>query len=173
MSAATREIPLTQGYVALIDEDDYADASRFTWSAVKRDDGRCYAQRNIRTPDGRRTTERLHQYLLPGVERVDHKNGDGLDNRRANLRPATNAENGQNRRGLDARNTSGYRGVSWDRRAAKWQARIALNGRRSHLGYFTDPVEAARAFDEAAVRLFGEFAGALNLPDERAQRDVA
>jgi hypothetical protein len=88
---------------------------------------------------------------------VDHWNGDTLDNRRRNLRFATNAENQHNQRRLRVDNTSGYKGVSLYRNG-KWCAQIYVDTKRINLGYFVQVEDAARAYDEAAVRYFGEFA---------------
>jgi hypothetical protein len=151
------EIPLTQGKVALVDDED-AHLAEFKWHAcrIKRN---WYAYRNVRLPSGRGTTQKMHRVILdPGHGRqVDHVNGDGLDNRRANLRPATNAENTRCGR-MRSSNTSGYRGVVWAKWAGRWRAQITVDGRLISLGYFADPVDAARAYDAAAVKHFGAFA---------------
>lgn len=95
---------------------------------------------------------------LPGPgELVDHINRDPLDNRLCNLRSATKSTNGMNR-GLNQNNTSGYKGVSWKKRRSKWTARVRVGRREVSCGYFIDPVDAAIAYDIAALRLHGEFA---------------
>jgi HNH endonuclease/AP2 domain len=94
---------------------------------------------------GRAKKFRLHRVVLelkPGDPEVDHINGNRLDNRRSNLRVASHSENEQNRHGLSANNTSGYRGVTWNKRARKWSARAKLNGHSHFLGYFDTPEEA-------------------------------
>jgi hypothetical protein len=96
--------------------------------------------------NGRCATERLHNFLL-NVRGVDHINGDGLDNRRENLRRATAAENGQNRR-PNRSNTSGIRGVSFVKKTGRWHARLHINGRDRHLGYFEKRDDA-----DTAVRM--------------------
>jgi HNH endonuclease/AP2 domain len=157
----TVEIPLTRGYVALVDDDDApAVLAAGKWYA-KTDRRSTYARRTTRREDGTRTVLSLHTFLT-GWSYVDHRNGDGLDNRRQNLRPATNEENGRNRR-LHRNNRSGFRGVAWVR--GRWQARISHEGRMRYLGRYPDPVSAARAYDEAARELRGEFAR-LNFPQE-------
>ena len=113
-----------------------------------------------------------HRYLLhrlawlyvtgewPEAE-MDHQNGDRADNRFCNLRPATNSENGRNRGGAK-RNTSGFKGVSWDARLRKWKAKIVVNGHQIYLGLFDNPIHAWIAYREAALKYHGEFApGAL------------
>jgi len=158
-----REIPLTQGKVVLVDEEDFAWLAQFKWYASKRKHT-WYAMRNIRKPDGRRTATTMHAVMMnvgPGLE-VDHENGDGLDNRRSNLRVATKDQNQQNVR-CKSNNTSGFKGISWDRNARKWGARLEVSKRRIYLGLFEDAEDAARAYDAAALEHHGEFAR-LNFP---------
>jgi len=165
----TREIPLTKGYVAVVDAADYEDLSRLKWYA----DVKYLPNGSVRTVyaarrAGRRT-ERMHGRLFPGVEQVDHRDGDGLNNTRANLRAANHALNGRNQR-LRSDNTSGYKGVSWDKENCAWVAQIGVGARLDgcrvqFLGRFPTAKEAARAYDRAATERFGEFA-ALNFPGE-------
>lgn len=156
-----REIPLTRGLVALIDDDDYESVMRLApWCSVQAKPGHVYAKRCLRRrPNGSRPALGMHTYLT-GWRIVDHINGDGLDNRMANLREATMAQNNANRR-LSSRNTSGFKGVC--RYGRQWRASIVHAGRKHHLGTFRDPLPAAHAYDAAAVDLFGEFAW-LNFP---------
>ena len=100
---------------------------------------------------------RLHKYLLGYDGFIDHQNGDRSDNRRSNLRICTNAENVRNQR-LSVRNTSGYKGVCFDKRREKFEASITVNFKKKFLGYYDSPVEAAHAYDRAAFLLHGEFA---------------
>jgi hypothetical protein len=160
----TVEIPISRGLVALVDEVDAAAViAAGPWHACPR--GRTiYVQRAFRRPDGRNTTQQLHTFLT-GWSFVDHVNGDGLDNQRSNLRPATHAQNSANAR-LQARSTSGFKGVHRGPiRGKAWRAQIHAAGKKHHLGTFDDPEEAARAYDAAAVELFGEFAR-TNFPPE-------
>lgn len=155
-----KTILLTQGKVALVDDADYAATSQFKWHAQK--SGRCwYAKRNVLRPDGKQTTQYLHQFLIPGVPEIDHEDGNGLNNQRYNLRPCSHKENVrafQNKRG----DTSSFRGVSWNKARRKWQASI-YPGRTIYLGLFISEIEAARARDTAALKHFGEIAQ-LNFP---------
>lgn len=112
----------------------------------------------------------LITHLLLGVGNesvVDHINGNPFDNRRSNLRIATNVQNHWNYR-LSKRNTTGYKGIYKDRRKEKYHARICENGRRHYLGVYDSIEDAAKAYDEAARRYFGEFA-TLNFPDFQEQ----
>lgn len=155
----TKEIPLTQGFVALVDDADYDRViAAGKWSAFVRKHT-TYGKRKIRV-GGQRQGVLMHTYIT-GWPLVDHIDGNGLDNRRANLRPATSSENSQNRR-MRSDNTSGLKGVSLIR--GRWRARIYLDGAQCHLGYFPTPEEAALAYDAAAIKHFGEFAR-LNFPE--------
>ncbi len=148
---ATREIPLTQGKIAIVDSSDYERLAQFRWFAERRKNT-YYASRNYVRSDGKRRVLRMHCAIL-GEPLVDHRNGDGLDNRRSNLRPASRQENGANAV-RSSRNASGFKGVSWHKQTGKWRAYI---GNKS-LGLYDDPCEAARAYDAAAKKQFGEFA---------------
>ncbi|HEY8663131.1 MAG TPA: AP2 domain-containing protein [Propionibacteriaceae bacterium] len=158
----TREIPLSRGLVALIDDADYDTVvSVGKWSA-KESRGRFYGRRRIPTPRGEKQRSILMHTFITGWGFVDHINGDGLDNRRENLRPATVATNLMNR-GVQSNNTSGFKGVT--RRDSKWRAQISTKDNYFHLGIFATPEDAARAYDAAAAELFGEFAWP-NFPKE-------
>lgn len=160
----TKEIQLTQGKVALVDDDVYEWASKFKWHA-RRDESRFYVQRKIKNFLGEwAVTLHLHREIMdaPVDMTVDHINGDGLDCRRENMRLATNTENGCNRR-PNANNTSGYKGVTLHKQMGRWRARIMVNQKPIHLGFFNDLVEAAQAYDNAAIEYHGEFAR-LNFP---------
>jgi hypothetical protein len=102
---------------------------------------------------------KLHNVLMspPAGMVVDHKNGNGLDNRRENLRVCTRAQNGMNRR-RGKNNTSGYKGVHWCASKQRWLARISVNGKQRSLGQYTDPQQAYAAYCAAALELHGEFA---------------
>lgn len=161
----TREVQLTQRMVALVDDADFEtvmDAGR--WHAHRA--GRLFYARRNTWQDGRSITVRLHTFLT-GWPLVDHINGDGLDNRRSNLRAATAQENARNR-GRRTTSVSGYKGVSWHKASARWQASIGVGDRRwKHLGYFSDSADAARAYDAAAINIFGPYARP-NFPQETA-----
>lgn len=159
----TREIPLTQNRVALVDAVDYDLVMGVgKWYADVHRGGRLiYAAHNVYRGPVRIGTERLHTFLT-GWPLVDHINGNGLDNRRANLRPATRSRNQQNR-SLPSNNRSGFKGVSYARARSRWAAYIRVNGRAINLGRYLTAEEAARAYDAAARELHGEFAR-LNFP---------
>jgi hypothetical protein len=157
-----REIPLSQGLVALVDDEDYETVSTHKWQVDKTRGGMpYYARRSFRRDDGSRTSTSIHRFLT-GWDRVDHVNGNGLDCRRSNMRPATNAENQRNRH-QQANNSSGYIGVAWDRTRQKWMAYVGHEGKFRSAGRFSDPEAAAIARDRLACELHGEFAR-LNFP---------
>lgn len=149
--APPKTIPLTQGKAVLVDEVDFERVSAHKWWP----DGKGYARGRV---DGVQLL--MHRFILSAQksEQVDHVNGDGLDNRRSNLRICSARENSRNRKLLSRANRTGYKGVSWDRKLEKYEAQIKLNNRSIHLGYYADPTDAARAYDVAARQLFGEFA---------------
>lgn len=157
----TVRIPLTRGMYALVDDDDTGSVSQFRWHAAKGGRGGWYARRGVRRGD-KWVTESMHRFLT-GWPYVDHRNGDGLDNRRDNLRPATDVQNNRNQ--TKTQGKSRYKGVSWIRRSKSrpWHAKIRVDYKSQHLGYFATEEEAGRAYDAAARRLFGEFA-AVNFP---------
>lgn len=157
-STDVREVPLTRGYTAIIDATDWPLVSGHSWHAeVSHKRVTVYAGATIRN---RRVS--MHRLLMGEPEglQVDHRDGDGLNNRRSNLRVATRTQNQRNK--IGKRGTSSrFKGVGWHKDAGKWAAFIE----KRHLGLFTDEEAAARAYDEAARAIFGDFAR-LNFPHE-------
>lgn len=155
----TIEIPLTRGYVALIDDEDYRLVQPYSWYPAH-DGNRIYAVGKVPgIGRNKRASVLMHRLITdakPNVP-VDHINQAGLDNRRSNLRSCTDTENQRNR-GRQCNNKSGYKGVSQNKRRGKWEARIKANSRYYFLGYFNDPIEAAYAYDLAAIRYHGDYA---------------
>jgi hypothetical protein len=156
------QVPVGRSRVALVDPADHELVAQYQWYAHVTRDGRVYARTG---PGGPRIY--MHRLIAgtPDGFETDHRDGNGLDNRRSNLRTATpsqNRANGPKRRGAK---TSRYRGVHWARRSRRWIAVIKVRGTVRYLGAFTDEVTAARAYDTAARDAFGAFARP-NLPKE-------
>jgi len=167
-----KEIPLSQGRVALVDDEDYEELIKYNWHAY-RHRNTYYAIRNVELYPGARTTVKMHRQImraLPG-EIIDHKNGNGLDCCRNNLRIASSSQNSANKR-IKAGSKSQYKGVSWHKQHGKWYACICRNYKQIFIGLFKDELEAAKAYDRKAIELFGEYAK-TNFPLEEHQKDGA
>ena len=153
-----RELAVGRSNIALIDDEDYERAVRLSWclTTIR---GAKHVYRYARARLGGRKVS-LHRFILdaPRGADVDHINGDGLDNRRLNLRACSHAQNMANKRP----STGKYKGVSRSRR--RWRAEIAKGGKRVSLGSYATEREAAVAYDAAARQLHGGYAW-LNFPD--------
>lgn len=158
-----KEIPLTRGFVAFVDDRDFDWLNQWNWFALTPENFRVYAVRH-EGPKSNRITILMHRIILgPDIQYGDHKNGNGIDNQRHNLRAADAMQNGGNARKWRRVTSSQFKGVSWVKRDNCWRAYIKINYHQIGLGYFQDEAEAARAYDRAAERHFGEFAN-LNFP---------
>lgn len=166
-----KKIPLTPSGFAIVDDEAYERLAKFKWHSNGR-----YATRGKylgKTPDGKyaHTTVKMHREILDapaGIE-VDHINHDRLDNRRCNLRLATRKQNMANSP-LNKKNTSGYKGVTYSpttvgnagrsryRVSSPWMARIGYEGKRIFIGIYKTKEQAAKAYNDKAIELFGEFA---------------
>ena len=147
-------IKLTRGKWAIIDAGDYIKVSKYRWYAHTQYEI-WYACMGQYSGD-KHSTVGMHKLICPTSLHVDHRNGNGLDNRRKNLRPATHAENQQNAH-IRSDNTSGCKGVYYASKESKWKAQIRINGARIRLGTFATKQEAKAAYDLAALNNFGEF----------------
>lgn len=150
-----KQIPLTQGQVALVDDEDFAALSKFKWYAL-RSNQTFYACRKSVDPTGNRIVIRMHQSILPGQVEVDHIDGSGVNNQRYNLRGATRLQNNRAFKTKRAGCSSLFRGVSRVKNCDRWQAAIRVQYLRKHLGLFKLETDAARAYDAAAKLYFGD-----------------
>ena len=150
----TAYITLTQGFTAVIDAADVPLVARWNWCAHVQA-GTVYAQRTDHSGPKKRKVY-LHRAIMgdPDGLDVDHRDGDGLNNRRNNLRKATTSQNICNQR-IRSDNTSGLKGVS--PRYGKWQARITAHGKTRSLGWFPTPESAYAAYCKASLQMHGEF----------------
>lgn len=140
------------GLVATVDDGDFEILNQYRWWPTKSRNTFYAATGHII----------LMHKLITGYDQTDHKNRDGLDNQRSNLRPVTTAQNRCNT-AVRVDNKSGFKGVSWRASSKKWRARIKVNGKYRHLGLFPTKIAAALAFDRAAREVQGEYA-CLNFP---------
>ena len=147
----------------LIDNEDYLLVTKYSWTVYKKLTN-YYARGTIN-----QKTVLMHRLIMdaPKGKSIDHINCNGLDNRKENLRFATNSQNQQNKRKHMPNATSKYKGINWIKRYKSWHAVIELGDKTYHLGNIKDEEKAARAYDRAARRLFGEFAR-LNFPDSES-----
>ena len=154
------QIPLSQGYTALVDLSDRELVTQHNWHAWARD-GLVYAVTNINRNSQRRQIS-MHRLILGIADTnkplVDHINHNGIDNRRANLRLASSSQNNANQALSKGAKTSKYKGVSWHSSTNKWQASIRVKGKQTYLGLFTSEEKAAVAYNQAAIIHFGDFA---------------
>ena len=150
-----KEIKLTQNKVVMVDDEDFEWLNQWKWH-VQKDKNRWYAVRNDKMAN-----VRMHRLILDlksfkyDKRIIDHKDNNGLNNQRHNLRICNNSQNQMNR---NLTSSSGYKGVSWHKLNNKWTAQVRFNKKNYHLGYFNDKREAALAYDKKATELFGEFA---------------
>lgn len=149
-----KEIMLTGGHVAVVDDDNFETFSRFSWYPVIGRSGVIYATKKHK--------QLMHKlvFCVEASQLVDHINGNGLDNRRNNLRACSKSQNTTYARKIRSTNTSGFRGVCpfRDSQTNPWRASITVGGKQNHLGLFTNPIDADKAYNNAASAYFGAFA---------------
>lgn len=167
-----KEISLTKGKVAFVDDEDYEDLAQFRWHTLPHH-RTFYAVREV-TYDNWRTKKqvRMHSVILPPLANLepDHIDGNGLNNQKYNLRRCTGQQNRMNQK-PQLKVSSKYKGVHWDKQTNKWRAAVKINQRSIKLGRFEKEKEAAFAYNLAAIEHFGEFAclNIINSPIDRNQ----
>lgn len=156
-----RRIPLTQGKYAIVDPEDFERLNKYKWYASK-GGSTFYAVRSAWDPvNKKKRTIKMHRQIInpPYPLVVDHINHNGLDNRKANLRPATKSQNTINKACIKQKGAhSKYHGVTWQKSINKWQAQIRINSIQTIIGYYNDEIKAAKAYDTAAKKYHGDFA---------------
>jgi hypothetical protein len=165
-----RRIYLGEGLFALLDCEDYYRYGHLKWSVAGKD-GKFYAIRGVRISPREIKIRRLHREIMNAKddELIDHRNGNSLDDRRANLRRATLSQNSCNRQKTKScLSTSRYRGVTFFPRTGRWLTRIKYRGKCIYLGYFESETDAAKAYDRAAKKYHKDFAR-LNFPNLAAE----
>jgi hypothetical protein len=165
----TKEIPLTKGKVALVDDEDFEYLSQFKWQ-YQQDKQTGYAKRGVYLGGGRANSKwkivMMHKEVMKAeqTQKIDHKDGNGLNNQKDNLRHCDSAQNMRNSKKRSALTSSPYKGVCYQKKRNRYLASIAVDGKKIFLGRFFQEDDAARAYNEAATKLFGEFA-LLNVVD--------
>jgi len=158
-----RELELSQGLVALVDDEDFEALDQFQWYAQQHRNT-YYARRNITREDGSRTTLAIHRVIMQATvgQQIDHIDGNGLNCQKYNMRFATTHQNNMN--AVMPVGISGFRGVRLET-SGRWRVQVSFKKQRFSNGTFDTPEEAARAYDVLAKELHGEFA-VLNFPEE-------
>jgi hypothetical protein len=166
----TKEIPLTRGKFAIVDDDDYEYLSNHKWYAINSGG---YATRSY-VEDGKRIFVRMHRLIMNVPEGfiVDHIDGNTLNNQKSNLRICTRAENCRNR-GLNKNNTSGYKGVMRNKSKNRWAAVVMYNREKVNCGHYKCKHEAATAYNLKAIELFGEYAWLNEITTELGSDDLS
>lgn len=156
-----RAVKISNGMLAVVDDSDFDRVNSRNWYF----DDVGYARTN-EWRDGRKSAApRMHRFILndiPANLHIDHINGNKLDNRRSNLRVCTASQNASNR-GAQSNNSTGFKGVCYDKARGRFKAEIAYGGKRKHIGRFDTALEAAQAYNDAALKYHGEFAFLNNL----------
>lgn len=153
-----KQIPLTQGLFAIVDDDDFDHLYKFKWYAKKK--SHCYYACRKKNVNGKKTVITMHSHILkitPELPFIDHINLNGLDNQKSNLRLCTKTQNCRNRSKKPGRFSSDYKGVQLDKQTGKWKSFIHFDG-KSITKTFSSEIEAALHYNKMASQHFGEFA---------------
>lgn len=155
-------IQLTQGKQTLVDDEDFEYLNQWKWAYEKRYNR---AVRSVYIKGSGRKNQKndtwlMHRLIMnvPANKYIDHINGNTLDNRKQNLRICTHAQNMLNKKQVATNNTSGFKGVSWNKHAGRWMSKINIHRKQLYIGLFDTKEEAALAYNKMALKLHGEFA---------------
>jgi len=158
----TKEIKLTKGYVAIVDDKNFERLNAIKWCACE-NNNTVYALHNFKNKKtGKQEMVSMHRFImgLPKKSKIDHVDGNGLNNLEENLRHCESADNQHNMKVKRKNNTTGYKGISYVPKVYKnkpYTAHICFHGKLIHIGYFETDIEAAMAYDKKAIELFGGF----------------
>jgi len=154
-----KHIPLTQGLFSIVDDEDYEAINAYKWYAYKSSEN-YYAGRNIRLENGKQRMISMHRTILktPQGMLTDHRDGNGLNNCRSNIRICTHSQNQMNSKKPKGNCSSVYKGVHWRKSRNRWVAHVFINGKPHYAGIFREEQDAARAYDKKALEIFGKFA---------------
>jgi hypothetical protein len=154
-----KEIRLTNGYIALVDDNDFDLLNQWSWRGNKQNNGAVYAETDNYV-EGKRIVIKMHRFIV-GVSDstilVDHKDGNGLNNQRNNLRPCSKSQNGMNRGTIRKNRLSKFKGVQWHKAGKKWVSEIVVNKKKTYLGLFINEEDAAKDYEIKSKELHGEF----------------
>lgn len=158
-----KEIPITKGKVAIVDDEDFEKLNQSKWFAHYNGQN-WYAKRSGWSNTKTKYSVYMHREIMnaPSDMQVDHKNGDPLDNRKENLRLCTSYQNQHNRIKAKKNNKFGIKGVYWNKKGKKFHAQIRVNNKRIHLGFFNVLGDADSAYRKAEEKYFEEFARGNN-----------
>lgn len=158
-SIMPKQIQLTQGKTATVDDEDFEYLSQFKWCAHKIRNT-FYAERCVLLPNGKHIQIYMHREIMGlktgDIRQVDHRNRNGLDNQKFNLRISTISQNHAN--AASRGGSSKYKGVSWHKATKRWRAQIGIEKHLTHIGLFDSEIEAAINYDIYAQKFYGEFA---------------
>lgn len=154
----SKEIELTNGMKVIVDDEDYDYLSNYNWRCIK--NGKTYYAIFGRRINGKYSNVWMHRMIMDAKDRkdeVNHINHNGLDNRRENLRTTTHNKVIVQSRVSNNKPTK-HKGISYYKPTNKWRARITINGKTTYLGYYTNEIEAANAYEKKAIEIYGEYA---------------
>ena len=170
-----KRVPIFKNSFALVDDEDFEKVGHLKWHEFKsKNRSKIYAKRNFRV-NGVSKSELMHRVILGITDPkilIDHKNGDGLDNQKHNIRVCTNAQNTRNRDKIKT-NVSGYKGVSYNKKLSCWECKIGVDNKTVNLGLYRTAVEAAIAYNEGATKYHRQYARPNDIPiDQQGVKPV-